>query len=108
MTKLAIDGLRSEHTLPVTALYCGVGLADPLVASVSLDRSCKVYSLAQGVKSKSMVALRPLPRKHRAIAVGLERELDVHTACSACRYPCRKGTFHSRVAIDAAVHVHCY
>ena len=38
----------SEHTLPVTALLCGAGLGDPLVASVSLDRSCKMYSLAQG------------------------------------------------------------
>ena len=36
----------------MTALYCGVGLADPLVASVSLDRSCKIYSLAQGAKCK--------------------------------------------------------
>ena len=41
---------RAEHTLPVTALLCGVGLADPLIASVSLDRSCKIYSLAQGAR----------------------------------------------------------
>ena len=38
----------SEHTLPVTALLCGAGTADPFVASVSIDRTCKIYSLAQG------------------------------------------------------------
>ena len=38
----------SEHTLPVTALLCGAGAADPFVASASIDRTCKIYSLAQG------------------------------------------------------------
>lgn len=38
----------SEHTLPVAALLCGAGAADPFVASVSIDRTCKIYSLAQG------------------------------------------------------------
>ncbi|CAL8463828.1 g3362 [Coccomyxa elongata] len=37
----------SEHTLPITSLYCGMG-ANPIVVTVSLDRSCKVWSLAQG------------------------------------------------------------
>lgn len=38
----------SEHSLPVTAILCGAGAADPYVASVSIDRTCKIYSLAQG------------------------------------------------------------
>ena len=53
----------------MTALYCGVGLADPLVASVSLDRSCKVYSLAQGTTAAiaccSLCTL--LPEGHPAV-----------------------------------------
>ncbi|BDA48951.1 WD repeat-containing protein 18 [Coccomyxa sp. Obi] len=37
----------SEHTLPITSLYCGIG-ANPIVITASLDRSCKTWSLAQG------------------------------------------------------------
>jgi len=62
--ELTGDELRSEHTLPVTALYCGVGLADPLVASVSLDRSCKIYSLTQGAKSETNVRFPLADVKH--------------------------------------------
>ena len=58
----------------MTALYCGVGLADPLVASVSLDRSCKIYSLAQGAADV---------RLHGPCSVPLcIREMLRKTACS--------------------------
>lgn len=40
---------RSEHTLSITALRVGVG-ANPVVATASLDRSCKLWSLAQGAR----------------------------------------------------------
>lgn len=39
---------RSAHTLPITSLYCGMG-ANPIVVTASLDRSCRIWSLAQGL-----------------------------------------------------------
>ncbi|KAK9790948.1 hypothetical protein WJX73_006419 [Symbiochloris irregularis] len=38
----------SEHLLPVTALAVGCGVADPIVASTSLDCTCSIRSLATG------------------------------------------------------------
>ena len=49
----------SEHTLPVTALLCGAGAADPFVASVSIDRTCKIYSLAQGAAPEGLCSNGP-------------------------------------------------
>lgn len=39
---------RSEHTLPVTSIHVGAGQANALAVTCSLDRSCKIWSLAQG------------------------------------------------------------
>ena len=40
-------GCRSDHTLPVTSIHCGRGVS-PVVATTSLDQTCKIYSLADG------------------------------------------------------------
>ena len=39
---------RSEHTLPVTSIHVGAGQANAIAVTASLDRSCKIWSLAQG------------------------------------------------------------
>ena len=39
---------RSEHTLPVTSIHVGAGQANALAITSSLDRSCKIWGLAQG------------------------------------------------------------
>jgi hypothetical protein len=41
-------GCRSDHSLPVTSVCCGRGEANAIVASASLDRSVKLWSLATG------------------------------------------------------------
>lgn len=38
----------SEHTLPVTALACGAGIANPLAVSAALDCHCHIRSIATG------------------------------------------------------------
>lgn len=40
---------RSEHTLPVTALACGAGIANPLAVSAALDCHCHIRSIATGM-----------------------------------------------------------
>ncbi len=47
---------RSEHTLPITGLYCGMG-ANPIVVTVSLDCSCKIWSLAQGLHFSHFISI---------------------------------------------------
>lgn len=44
----------SEHTLPVTSIHVGAGQANALAVTCSLDRSCKIWSLAQGVLLRSL------------------------------------------------------
>lgn len=39
---------RSEHTLPVTCIHIGAGQVNALAITSSLDRSCKIWGLAQG------------------------------------------------------------
>lgn len=43
---------RSEHTLPVTSIHVGLGQANAIAVTASLDRSCKIWSLAQGKAAK--------------------------------------------------------
>ncbi|KAF4525640.1 hypothetical protein B566_EDAN001240 [Ephemera danica] len=38
----------NHHTLPILDLYVGLGGKKALMASVSMDQSCKIYSLASG------------------------------------------------------------
>ena len=45
----------TAHTLPVTGVAWGVGAGAPLVASVSLDRSAKVWSLCGGALLRTLV-----------------------------------------------------
>jgi len=45
----------SAHTLPVTALATGCGCGSPLVASASLDRSCRVWTLAGGALLRTLL-----------------------------------------------------
>ena len=45
----------TAHTLPVTGVAWGVGAGAPLVASASLDRSAKVWSLCGGVLLRTLV-----------------------------------------------------
>jgi WD40 repeat protein len=40
---------RSEHTLPVTSIHLGCGEGSALLATASLDRSVKLWSLATGL-----------------------------------------------------------
>ncbi|KAL3153211.1 hypothetical protein ABBQ38_011961 [Trebouxia sp. C0009 RCD-2024] len=44
----------SEHTLPVTSIHAGAGQANALAVTASLDRSCKIWSLAQGVLLRTL------------------------------------------------------
>jgi len=45
----------SDHALPVTDLWIGKGGMRSLMASVSLDRTCKIYDLASGAMLLSLV-----------------------------------------------------
>lgn len=45
---------RTDHTLPITALHCGMGEGTALVATASLDRSCKLWSMATGQLLRSV------------------------------------------------------
>ena len=46
----------SEHALPVTDLYCGMGVAEQArLATCSLDRSCKLWELGTGLVVASFV-----------------------------------------------------
>ena len=45
----------TAHTLPVSGVAWGVGAGAPLVASVSLDRSAKVWSLCGGVLLRTLL-----------------------------------------------------
>ncbi|KAL0027630.1 hypothetical protein WJX79_003997 [Trebouxia sp. C0005] len=44
----------SEHTLPVTSIHVGAGQANAIAITASLDRSCKIWSLAQGILLRSL------------------------------------------------------
>lgn len=44
----------SEHTLPVTSIHVGAGQANAIAVTASLDRSCKIWSLAQGTLLRSL------------------------------------------------------
>eukprot|EP00899_Mesostigma_viride_P016319 jgi/Mesvir1/24689/Mv21978-RA.1 len=50
----------SEHTLPVTDLWWGSGGSNGLLVSCSLDRTCKMWSLAQRHLLQSIVFPSPL------------------------------------------------
>jgi pre-rRNA-processing protein IPI3 len=50
----------SQHTLPVTSICVGSGATNVILASVSLDRTCKLWSLAQGRLIRSISLPTPL------------------------------------------------
>ncbi len=45
---------RSEHSLPITSIHCGLGEANAIIATASLDRTCKIWSLASGALLRSV------------------------------------------------------
>lgn len=45
----------SDHTLPITDVFIGKGGMRALVASVSLDRTCRIYDLASGILLLNLV-----------------------------------------------------
>ncbi|GLH02792.1 Protein will die slowly [Gryllus bimaculatus] len=45
----------SDHSLPVTDLYVGHGGCQALIASVSGDHTCKIYSISDGILLLSVV-----------------------------------------------------
>lgn len=45
----------SDHTLPVTDIFIGKGGMRAFVASVSLDRTCRIYDLASGTMLLNLV-----------------------------------------------------
>ena len=47
-TGIQLMQCRSEHTLPVTCIHIGAGQVNALAITSSLDRSCKIWGLAQG------------------------------------------------------------
>lgn len=50
----------SDHNLPVTGVYVGSGGMKSILCSVSLDRTCKVYSLTSGILLLDIVFPEPL------------------------------------------------
>jgi len=50
----------SDHTMPITSVAVGAGCVDPLVVSVSFDRSLKIRSLASGAVLRSVAFPVPL------------------------------------------------
>lgn len=50
----------SEHTLPVTSIHVGAGQANAIAVTASLDRSCKIWSLAQGTLLRSLTFPAPI------------------------------------------------
>ena len=62
---------RSQHTLPVTSICIGSGATNVILASVSLDRTCKLWSLAQGAYT------RLLPSRSALAGGGRSRERKV-------------------------------
>lgn len=50
----------SDHTLPITDVAIGIGGMRALIASASMDRSCRIYDLASGVLLLNLVFPHPL------------------------------------------------
>lgn len=76
--------IRCEHTLPVTCVVMGTGGINALVASASLDRTVKLYSLTlknvllAGLSALSRVSLAPFAQLRglwRGGRVGMGRDL---------------------------------
>lgn len=44
----------SEHTLPISSIHVGAGHTNAIAVTASLDRSCKIWSLAQGTLLRSL------------------------------------------------------
>jgi hypothetical protein len=75
---------RSEHTLPITGLYCGMG-ANPIVVTASLDRSCKVWSLAQGIRISPFLLFHL--QSPELAECALDTEISI-TAARCCLVSC--------------------
>mmetsp|Transcript_39563 Transcript_39563/g.112198 ORF Transcript_39563/g.112198 Transcript_39563/m.112198 type:complete len:476 (+) Transcript_39563:131-1558(+) len=56
-----------EHTLPITAVCCGSSGVNSIVASVALDRTCKLYSLPLRV----VLLVATLPASLHSLALDL-------------------------------------
>lgn len=50
----------SDHTMPIAAVAVGAGTADPIVASVSGDRTLKIRSMGSGAVLRSVAFPAPL------------------------------------------------
>ena len=52
--------LLSDHSLPVTDIYCGYGRSSARVVTTSLDQTCKVYAFSTGEILLSRYLSQPL------------------------------------------------
>ena len=75
--------------LPVTALAVGCGVADPIVASTSLDCTCSIRSLATG-RSEQGISYAV----HRiSIFTSMPTVTDTLTSCFDVELLMREGTY---------------
>jgi pre-rRNA-processing protein IPI3 len=71
----------SDHTLPVTGLFVGAGGANAIVATSSLDHSCHIYSLGQGVQ---LTSNRTDGRTDRHAGAYEARQADYRSCVETC------------------------